>query len=222
MIKCCIFDLDGTLLNTLETIRYYLNRTLALHSLPSMSSEECRAYVGNGARNLVFRTLAARGVTDPEFIDRFYDEYNEAYDAAPIYLTEPYEGIIDMLRAMREKGLEIAVLSNKPDFAVKAIVSDFFGDLISVAHGGREGVPLKPSPEPLFALISELGVFPDEVAYIGDSEVDVHTGIAADLPHSIAVNWGFRTTDQLVDAGARLIFNTPDKVLEYVLWGASH
>ena len=100
MIKCCIFDLDGTLLDTLTTIKYYLDKTLTAHSLPIMDKEECRIFVGKGARNLVTRTLNARGITDAEFINSFFDEYNEDYDKAPYHLTEIYDGIVELLDAL--------------------------------------------------------------------------------------------------------------------------
>jgi len=216
MIKCCIFDLDGTLLDTLSTITYYLNVKLRDYSLPEISREECRDCVGAGAMKLVRNVLAPRGVTDEENVLRFYKEYTEAYDSDPYHLTEPYEGIHELIDTLNARGVRIAVLSNKPDFATRSLINRYFGDKIPLAHGGREGVPLKPAPDGVYELMSELGVTPAECAYIGDSEIDVRTFLAANVAVGIAVTWGFRTREQLTREGATVFADTPSDILTVI------
>ena len=216
MIKCCIFDLDGTLLDTLTTIKYYLDKTLTAHSLPIMDKEECRIFVGKGARNLVTRTLNARGITDAEFINSFFDEYNEDYDKAPYHLTEIYDGIVELLDVLLARGIRVAVLSNKPDFATRSVVRHFFGDKIGVVYGGRDGVKLKPSPEGVELLLSELGISREECAYIGDSDIDVLTGKAAGIDLTISVTWGLRTRDELFAVGAKIFVDHPSEIPELI------
>ena len=216
MIKCCIFDLDGTLLNTLTTITYYINRTLVLHGLSVASEEEVCGYVGAGARNLVLRTLNARGITDEKYIEEFFNIYSAAYDNEPDYLTEPYSGIPELLSKIKASGIKVGVLSNKPDFATVSIVRKIFGELVDVVHGGREGIALKPAPDAILALLSELSCEANECAYIGDSEIDVKTGINAEIENSVAVTWGFRTEEQLREAGAVKFAKSTDELEKFI------
>ena len=216
MVKCCIFDLDGTLLNTLTTITYYMNRTLVLHGLPVASEEEIRTYVGAGAANLVFKTLSARGITDEKYIDEFLNIYSAAYDNEPDYLTVPYDGIPELLGKLKANGIKVGVLSNKPDFATVSIVEKIFGGLVDIVHGGRDGIALKPAPDAILALLSELSCDGAECAYIGDSEIDVKTGINAGLENSVAVTWGVRTEEQLREAGAVKFASNTDELEKYI------
>ena len=219
MFKCCIFDLDGTLLNTITTITHYIEITLEAHGLRGTDEEEVVGYVGNGAQNLIWQVLRARNIDDSDFFATFYREYSDAYDEAPIYLTRPYDGICELLSELSEKGIKLAVLSNKPDFATRSIIDTFFGGLFDVVHGGREGIPLKPAPDGIFGILSELGVKGDECCYIGDSEVDVKTGIAASLDGACAVTWGFRKPEVLRDAGASRLIDTVEELRSFILSG---
>lgn len=216
MVKCCIFDLDGTLLNTLTTITYYINRTLVLHGLPVADEDEIRTYVGKGAANLVFRTLEARGVTDEKYISEFLHIYEAAYDNAPDYLTEPYEGIRELVSELRERGIKVSVLSNKPDFATVTAVKRIFGEVFDIVHGGRAGIALKPAPDSIFALLDELSSDMANCVYIGDSEVDVKTAINAGMDNFVAVTWGFRTKEQLRDEGAVNFADTTTELKEFI------
>ena len=202
MKKSCIFDLDGTLLNTLTTITYYVNRTLVLHGLPVADEDEIRTYVGRGAANLILRTLEARGISDEKYISEFLHIYEAAYDNAPDYLTEPYKGIVELIGELKANGIKVSVLSNKPDFATGTVVRRIFGDAFDIVHGGREGIALKPAPDGLFALMDELSSDMSSCVYIGDSEVDVKTAINAKMDNFVAVTWGFRTKEQISYAGA--------------------
>lgn len=211
-IKCAVFDLDGTLLNTARTIQHYLNLTLSKYGLPTVSEADTKRMVGNGARVLIIRAMGERA-NDTELYDRVYRDYNEAYDADPYYLTEPYEGIFEMLSALREQGTILAVLSNKPDTAVKLAAEHFFPGVFTSVLGAREGIPLKPDPTALINMLDSLGITPDECAYIGDSEPDVLIAKAASVGLPIAVTWGFRTVEQLKNVGAENFADHPRDIV---------
>lgn len=216
MIKCCIFDLDGTLLNTLETIRYYVNRTLIKHGREPITEEECRNFVGSGARVLMTKAFNSRcALPDKEF-EAALSEYMADYDSGPYYLTEKYQGIDELINELRSRGIKLAVLSNKPDFATRSAVKHFFGDSFSVAHGGREGIALKPSADGCLEILEELSLFPSECAYIGDSDVDVFTGKNLNAALNISVSWGFRTKKELEEAGADYIVSFPKEIFNLI------
>lgn len=210
-IKCAVFDLDGTLLNTIKTITHYLNFALSRSNLPTVSEQECKGFVGDGARMLIKRAIEARGEYSEDLYKKMYEDYNTAYNAEPHYLTEAYDGISLMLRALRESGIRLAVLSNKPHVATLATVEKFFPDTFDAVLGGRDGVPLKPDPTVLLEVIRSLGFEPSECAYIGDSDVDMLTAANAGASLAIGVSWGYRSRELLVDSGADCIADTaPD------------
>ena len=213
--KCAVFDLDGTLLNTIKTINHYLNLALSSHNLPSVSEADCMSFVGNGAKKLIERALD-RVEADRTLFDEVFSTYNEAYNSSPYYLTEPYEGIIDLLDNLRARGIKLAVLSNKPDFATKAAVRHFFGDNFDLVLGGRENIPLKPSPEALHEIMRDLSVTTEQTVYIGDSEVDVITAKNAGIENAIFVTYGFRTKEQLNLAGAAAMVNSAIELLAFI------
>ena len=214
-IKCAVFDLDGTLLNTIKTINYYLNHTLSTYGLGSVSEEDTMRFVGDGAIKLIERALDRVGA-DSSLIDSVYKTYNEAYNSSPYYLTEVYDGILELLSALKGKGIRLAVLSNKPDFAVKATIGKFLPDTFDIVRGGVDGVPLKPSPDALFEILREFGFTPDETAYIGDSEPDVLTAQNAGIKNAIFVTYGFRTADQLRVVGAKTIVDNPIDIINII------
>ena len=217
MIRCCIFDLDGTLLNTLDTINYYLGAALKKNGISPITREACQKYVGNGARRLISRALSERGIEDENIFRKVFCDYNAAYDENPFYLTEKYAGIDELIDTLRERGIALAVFSNKPDFATRSAISRFFGDKFSIVRGATDTMPLKPSPDGVYDILSRLNFSPDECAYIGDSEVDVMTGKAAGVLKNIAVSWGFRSRDELGRAGAEIIVNSVGEILSHVL-----
>ena len=214
-IKCAVFDLDGTLLNTIKTINYYLNYSLNEYHLPPVSEADCMAFVGNGAVKLIERALARVGA-DGELFDVVYRTYNEAYNADPYYLTAVYEGINELLDQLSARGVKLAVLSNKPDFAVKASVEHFFPNSFELVFGGRENVPLKPSPDALFEIMKKVCVTAEETAYVGDSEPDVLTAKNAGVRNAYFLTHGFRTREQLISAGAEKLFNNPLDILNHI------
>lgn len=216
MIKYCIFDLDGTLLNTLDSIRYYLNRTLGEYGFDGITREECRRFIGDGAKKLVSRALESRGVTDAELCERVLKSYNKAYDSSPYYLTEPYRGIPELISALSSRGITLAVLSNKPDSTARSVVSEFFGDAFSLVRGALDGVKLKPEPDACLEMIKNMGAAPSEVAFIGDTGVDIETGKRATVGFTVGVSWGFREREELIIAGADRVADTPIEILEII------
>ena len=215
-IKCVVFDLDGTLLNTLTTIKYYLNIALDMNGIPPITDEECRSYVGYGARWLIECALKRHNVYSDSMHAKVFTDYNGVYNADPYHLTEIYDGIEDAISVLHEQGITLAVLSNKPDFATREVVDRFFPNTFAVAGGAKDGLPLKPSPDTLFNMIGELGYTVEQCIYVGDSEVDVQTAKNANMS-CISVSWGFRTIEQLKEAGALCIVNTTDDMLKIII-----
>ena len=216
MIKACIFDLDGTLTNTLPTISYYANSALVKNGFLPYEEERYKYFVGNGAKTLVARMLEAQDKMNEENLACVFEDYNRAYNAAPLDKTEVYDGIFSLLRALKERGLKTAVLSNKPDFATVSVVRHFFSDLFDTAHGGREGIALKPSAEGALLLMEELEITdPAEILYVGDTSVDMDTGKSAGF-FTVGVLWGFRTEEELRMHHADAIVSHPLDILAFV------
>lgn len=215
-IKCAVFDLDGTLLNTIDTINYYLNRTLERYGAPTVTKEECTAFVGEGARKLIWRALDKSSSYSDELFMKVFNDYTRAYDSGPYYLTKPYEGIIEMLSDLKKQGILLAVLSNKPDFATKCAIDHFFPNVFDKVAGAKDGIALKPDPTALLEILSELGVTACETAYIGDSEVDVKTAENAHTSLGISVTWGFRSRDELTKSGAGIFADSSEEVLKLI------
>ena len=214
-IKCAVFDLDGTLLNTIKTINHYLNLALTEHGLGNVSESDCMSFVGDGAVKLIERALDSVG-GERSLFDSIYRRYNEAYNASPYFLTEVYPGIPELLSELKCRGIKLAVLSNKPDFAVQRAVEKFLPDAFDIVLGGREGVALKPSPDSFYEILDRLGFTPTETAYIGDSEPDVLTARNASVGLPIFVSWGFRSAEQLKAAGAEQIVHSADSLINLI------
>ena len=203
MIRACIFDLDGTLLYTLDTITHYVNDTLLQYNLAPIDRDTCMGFIGNGAAKLITRAFNLRGVTDVDLINEAYVKYNRAYDAEPYYLTSLYPGVADLLSSLKARGIKLGVLSNKPDFATRAVVSHFFGDTVDYVLGATEDkARLKPNPASTYDMLEKMGTECGELAFIGDSTVDIWTARAAGARLSLGVAWGYGKPCELVGAGA--------------------
>ena len=209
--KGCIFDLDGTLLDTIHTIAMYGNRALQQHGLPAIDVETYKMLVGNGAKNLVRRMLAQVG-TDEGMFDEVYATYDAMYAAAPLDITVPYDGILELLSALKERGIQIAVLSNKQHHVTRQIIPKFFGDSFSVCLGQREGVAIKPDPVGVFEILKEWNIDAAHCLYIGDTGTDMECGNAAHM-ETVGVTWGFRKREELVQAQAQHIIDHPMELL---------
>ena len=191
-MKACIFDLDGTLTNTLESMTYSVNLTLEEMGLSKITKDQCRLFVGNGARVLMEKSLKAAGDTDASRIEEGMEIYGRIFDRNCTYHVTPYEGIPEMLKALKDKGIQLAVLSNKPDRQTVKVVKAIFGEeLFDYAQGQKEGIRRKPEPDGVWYLMEQMHVSKEECLYIGDSEVDAATGRNAGLK-TIGVLWGFR------------------------------
>lgn len=214
MIKACIFDLDGTLLNTITTISYYVNKTLDEFGYPVINEERYKILVGNGAKLLIERAIREVGGNMDDF-DGMFEFYNKAYNKDTAYLTTPYSGIPELLAELKVRGIKTAILSNKPDFATKDAAKTFLGDMIDITLGATDDIPLKPSAEGVEFLLDELGVKKEECVYIGDTSVDMQTGKNAGI-YTIGVLWGFRDRKELEESGADVIVSKPLEILNII------
>lgn len=216
MIKCCIFDLDGTVLDTINSITHFVNLALQKWGIKEITVEQGKTFAGNGARKLIERACANGGVTDDDTVTAVLRYYNEIYDKSPLLHTKPFDGILQMLDAMEDKGIRLALLSNKPDSTVKSIASAFFKGKFCYVAGGRDGVPLKPDPESARELMTELSLNPCDIMFVGDTAVDIETGKNMHAHTTVGVLWGFRKREELEGAGADVIVATPAEILEYI------
>lgn len=205
-----IFDLDGTLLNTIDDLKNSINHALSVCGYPPRTRAEVLAFVGNGVPRLV--ELAVPPGTPADRRQAVLDAMNAHYAAHCAQLTRPYPGVTDVLRTLRAAGVRVAVVSNKPDYGVQELCARYFPGLLDSAVGMREGIRKKPYPDAVEAALAAFGVPPERAVYIGDSEVDVQTAKNAHTA-LISVDWGFRTHAQLVEAGAGHIVSDADALL---------
>ena len=203
-----LFDLDGTLLDTLGDLHLGVNLELEKHGYPARTEEEIRAAVGNGARQLM-RLSLPEGTADA-VVEELLEEYLDWYAVNFCVKAAPYAGVKAVVDALIERGVKVGIVSNKPDATTRKLGAMFFPGL--PAFGQRDDIPKKPAPEMVWKAMETLGVTAEEAVYVGDSEVDVQTARNAGLP-LVAVSWGFRTVEQLVEAGAETIVHTAKELL---------
>ena len=214
MKKLYIFDLDGTLADSLCDLADSVNIVLERHGFPTHDTEKYKYFVGNGAVKLIERALPEDRRT-PEVIQAVHAEYSKVYAERMLCKTKPYDGIKELLAELKGRGCKLAVASNKPDDCTVNVVESLFGkDIFDTIHGKREGVPTKPSPDIMYQIMEELGFEPDECIHSGDSNVDVATAHNAGI-ECIGCTWGFRTEEELITAGADHIVRTPKDILKY-------
>ncbi len=213
--RTAIFDMDGTILNTLDDLRSSVNVSLRRFGFPERTREEIRRFVGNGARKLVERAVPAG--TDEATVQHVLDFYKPYYEAHSQLQTAPYDGIPAMLTRLRAQGVRLAVASNKPDGAVKLLAAHYFPGLFDAAVGDTEGLRVKPSPDLLREAMRLLGADTESAVYIGDSEVDIATARNACLP-CLSVTWGFRDAAFLAGKGAKTLVRTADELENLILY----
>ena len=218
-----IFDLDGTLMNTLDDLHDSVSYALRQAGLAPNPKQDTRRYLGNGVRNLVNRSVEQACPTADEALkERVFEIFRAYYVAHSMEKTAPYEGIPEMLKECKKRGFFTAIVSNKLDPAVKDLHKAFFADSIDVAIGETPTVKRKPAPDMVDEAIRQLSLLhgrsieKSECVYVGDSEVDLQTAKNSDLP-CIAVSWGFRDRDYLVEQGAKTIIDCPDELFEHIL-----
>ncbi len=217
--QTAVFDLDGTLLDSLCDLHLSINAVLAAHDMPTHSLDDVRRFVGNGIRKLVERAVPA-GTNDAQR-DAVYEDFCAHYAAHCEDHTGPYAGIPELLAHLRAAGMRLAVVSNKGDFAVQELVSRQFPDTFDAILGENEaaGIRKKPAPDMVEAALEQMGASHDGLVYVGDSEVDVQTAANAGCP-CVSCTWGFRSVDELLAAGATTFVDTPAE-LERVLLGTA-
>ena len=212
MYNTYIFDLDGTLLDTLTDLAASCNYALRAHGMPEHSIDDVRRFVGNGVRKLMERAIPD-GEANPDF-EATFATFREHYMQHSLDTTKPYPGIEDALTELKARGCRLAVVSNKMMAATVELCKHFFPDTIEVAIGENEaeGIRKKPAPDTVFAALKRLGVSGDNAVYVGDSDVDLATARNSNLP-CISVLWGFRDRDFLLDHGATTLITSPKELL---------
>ncbi len=215
MKKLFIFDLDGTILDTVHTIAYYVNDALSHFGFPENETDAYKYFAGNGVAHLVHRALDAHNLDTEENFNKVFPYYMENYNKNTLYKTEHFPNMPETLKALKEKGIKIAVVSNKPDSTVQPLLPHFFEDgLFDIAFGARENVPLKPDPAAVNEVIRLCGVEKQDVVYVGDTGTDMQTGKNAGL-FTVGVLWGFRDEAELKENGANVTIEKPEELLNY-------
>lgn len=212
--KAVLFDMDGTVLDTLADLTNAINHTLSDYGMPLLDKRQVAQYLGNGAAYLMSRAVP-EGTPDA-LREEMLRAYQPWYDSHCAILTAPYPGIVSLMQALREAGVKQAVISNKQDTAVKQLAAQHFPGLLETAVGESETVRRKPNPDAVLAALREMGVEKRDAVYVGDTEVDLRTAENAGLACAV-VGWGFRTEEQLYEAGAEHIFQSAEELRGWLL-----
>lgn len=215
MKKTVIFDLDGTLLNTLDDLADSTNYALSRFGYPTRTIDEVRQFVGNGVAKLIERAIP-EGKNNPNF-EKCLAIFKENYAQNMYNKTAPYNGIIEMLSNLKSKGIKIAVVSNKFDLAVKELCKKYFEGFIDFAAGENEaqGIKKKPAPDTVISVLNEFNFAPEDAVYVGDSDVDIMTAKNSKMP-CISVTWGFRDKKFLLENGATILINAPSEIYNHL------
>ncbi len=213
--KAAIFDLDGTLLDTLDDLWDAVNHTMDTYGFPRRTRDEVRAFVGNGVERLLELSIPD-GCADPHF-DEAVASYRAYYAAHSEHKTAPYPGVLDLIRRLISDGIAVSVVSNKPHGATVTLCAKYFPD-VTVVCGEREseGIRRKPWPDTVFKAVDELGLTPADCVYIGDSEVDIRTAKNAGMD-CISVLWGFRDEDELRREGGTTFVRTSEELYRAIV-----
>ena len=211
--KLAIFDLDGTLLETLEDLHDSTNHALVSQGLPPRTLDEVRRFVGNGIHKLIERAVPEG--SSSETVEQVFEEFKTWYAVHCNDKTSAYDGIKEMLLALRKAGVRTAVVSNKADFGVQTLCKTYFSGLLDVAVGQREGIRLKPAPDSVNEVLRLLEIRREDAVYIGDSDVDIDTARNAGMD-CISVTWGFRRREFLLEHGAVILADKPENIEEII------
>ncbi|MDY5703887.1 MAG: HAD family hydrolase [Lachnospiraceae bacterium] len=211
--KAVIFDMDGTILDTLDDLHHAMNHILEQYQMPVITRDQARRYVGNGIRKLIARAVP-EGTSD-ETIDAMFADFLPYYNAHCREETKAYDGIVDLLTELKKRGYHIAVVSNKADTAVGILAEDYFPGLFEITVGERPGVKRKPAPDSVNEVLRILGIESKDAIYVGDSDVDMDTAKNANMD-AIGVDWGFRGEEFLRNHGASTIVYKPEEILDLV------
>ena len=216
MKKAVIFDLDGTLSDSIHSIKYCGDAAVAGLGFGPFSVEQYKYFVGDGAENLVKRMLITAGDTSLTHFAESFARYKELFQEGCMYQVKPYDGIRELLAALKEKGVALAVLSNKPHAETIRVIETLFGkDYFDVIQGQKENVAIKPSPEGAFQILEQLGFTPDDILYLGDTATDMKTGKGTGA-FTVGALWGFRDRKELEGANADAVIDHPLQLLQYL------
>ena len=216
MKKAVVFDLDGTLNDTIASIKRSADEALGRFGFGPYTVEQYKYFVGDGAAVLVERCLEAGGDKEHVHFKEAYAEYQKVFEKYCMYRVKPYDGIRELLSALKERGVKLAVLSNKPHNRTVEVINEVFGgDCFDIVLGQREGIQRKPSPEGVFYILKQLGLTAEEILYLGDTGTDMQTGKAAGA-FTVGALWGFRTKGELEENHADAIIDEPLKLLDYL------
>jgi phosphoglycolate phosphatase len=212
MIEAVLFDLDGTLLDTLDDIADCANAALSMNGWPTHDTESYKYFVGNGADALI-RRIVPEGAGTPEELEKVKKNYAELYAKHATDKTRPYDGVTELLEALKARSLKSAVISNKPDASTQQTVSHFFGEgVFDFVIGNRPGIPLKPDPAIVLIATGEIGAHPERCLYVGDTGTDMTTAKSSGCV-PVGVTWGFRKKDELLSCGAEFLIDSPEELL---------
>ena len=210
MYKACVFDMDGTVLNTLDSIAYFGNEALKTMGFSAIPVNEYKRMIGNGADLLIARMLEYGG-NPADARSELRREYDRLYEAEPLRLVEIYPGIDSLLRDLKADGVLLGILSNKPDNVTKGIAEQVFPGIFDRVQGQRQEMPQKPDPTALLSMLKEFSVAAENSLYCGDSGVDMETGKGAGL-YTVGVCWGFRNRDELIKSGADCLVHSAQEL----------
>lgn len=216
MKKAVIFDLDGTLTDTLDSIKMSGDKTFEKFGMGPFSKQQYKYFVGEGAAKLVERCLIAGGDQKLSLFEETYEEYKKVLEEYCMYHVVPYDGITELLSSLRERGVKTAVLSNKPHERTCEVIYSIFGnECFDVVQGQTESIKRKPSPEGVFTILKILGLKADEILYLGDTGTDMQTGKAAGA-FTVGALWGYREKNELLENQADALIENPHKLLDYL------
>ena len=214
--EAAIFDLDGTLVNSLDDLANSANDTLHAYGFPVHEVEAYRYFVGNGSRKLIERILPEKHATDMAFVEQFMSEYKNCYARNLLQKTKPYDGIMEMLEELRRRGIPMAVCTNKHQSAAEMLVKTLFPHgIFQEIIGDQKGLPRKPDPQKVLRIMRNFGVMGEQTAYFGDTDVDMDTARNAKA-FAVGVLWGFRAREELVAHGADILLTHPMDLFEKV------
>ena len=214
MYKAVIFDLDGTLVNSLDDLAVATNYSLRQHGFNTYPVEDYKYLVGDGMVKLIERAIPDDAFT-PETFKAVFDGFMGYYRSHYLVNTKAYDGIIEAVKTLNEMGLKLAVVSNKADDMTNVIVKEFFGDVFTAVTGKRDGYPTKPDPTLTLKIIEEMGVLPNECIFVGDSGMDCANAVNGGC-YPLGVLWGFRKKEELLSNGAKTLISNPNEIVPFV------